>query len=349
VIFLIAVAATLLLIRPLVLMPEVPSWTPAVIVYVMVTMYLGPVAAFVVAFVLFAGPLHKKQDSKSAITSRNTAIALFCAVLGVAVHNLFDFAIFEPGVLTAFWIVIACLISIDSQTKSRPLLVFKPAPFVKVLAVTSVLAAGWAYLSYVFVPVAATTFLIRQANAAISTGRLEPAHKLLEKAAGDDALSASALSLNSRLYLQEYEASPVRDRDLLLRAESCLKRAIERDNVPFKNFERLTDTYRKLAETSTGQAKADWLGKALEAAAQAVKRYPGCGRLYFKQAQIADQMGKTEIAIENYRKAIEIEDEYRRQFKQIYPQQEDIVSRLDSNMYLYSKERVEELSGKSDN
>jgi O-antigen ligase/tetratricopeptide (TPR) repeat protein len=347
VIFLVAAAATLLLIRPLVLMPEAPSWTPAVIVYVAVTMYFGPVAAFVIAFVFFAGPLHKKEGSKSGITSRNTAIALFCAVLGVAVQNLFDFAIFEPGVLTAFWIMMACLISMDSQTKSRPVLSFKPAPFVRGLAVASVVAAGWAYLSYVFVPVAATTFLIRQANAAMSTGRLEPAHQLLEQAAGDDSLSASALSLNGRLYLQQYEASPVRDRDLLLRAESCLKRAIGRDDVPFNNFERLTDTYRKLAETSTGQAKADWLGKALEASAQAVKRYPGCARLHFKEAQIADQMGKTKIAIAGYRKAIEIEDAYRRQFKQIYPEQEDIVSRLDENMYLYSKDRVEELTKKS--
>jgi tetratricopeptide (TPR) repeat protein len=108
--------------------------------------------------------------------------------------------------------------------------------------------------------------------------------------------------------------------------------------------------YHQLAAgTSTEREKADWLNKAFEAASQAVKRYPGCGRLHFKQAQIADQMGNAEFAAEHYGKAMEIEDEYRDQFRQMYPEREDIVSRIDKNMYLYAKERVEELSEKSDN
>jgi hypothetical protein len=55
------------------------------------------------------------------------------------------------------------------------------------------------------------------------------------------------------------------------------------------------------------------------------------------------------LQIEQYRKAIEIEDEYRDQFRQMYPEREDVVSRLDKNRYLYAKERVEELSKKFDN
>jgi tetratricopeptide (TPR) repeat protein len=140
-----------------------------------------------------------------------------------------------------------------------------------------------------------------------------------------------------------------KNRDLLLRAETCLQSAIGRNDAGFKNFERLTDVYRQLAEISAQQEKTGWLNKAFEAASQAVERYPGCGRLHFNHAQIADQMGNAEIAIEQYRKAIEIEDEYRAQFRQMYPEREDVVSRLDNNRYLYAKERVEELSKKSDN
>jgi hypothetical protein len=60
-------------------------------------------------------------------------------------------------------------------------------------------------------------------------------------------------------------------------------------------------------------------------------------------------MGNAEIAVEQYTKAIEIEDEYRDQFRQLYPEREDVVSRIDKNMYLYAKEQIEELSRKSDN
>ena len=347
IIFMIAVSTALLLIRPI-LMPEMLAETLDVIIYIMVTMHIAPAAVFIIAFVLFAGPLLKTRDSKSEIRSTNTAVAVFCAVLGVAIHNLFDFAIFEPGILTTFWALIACLIAIDSHTKSRPLLVLRPKPFVKILTVAVALVTSWIYLSYVFVPVAASTFRIQKADMAMSSGRIEYAHRLLEQAAKDDVLSPSALYLNGRLYLRHYEMALDKNRDLLLHAETSLQSAIERNDAAFKNFERLTDVYRLLAETSTQQEKTDWLNKGFETASKAVERYPGCGRLHFKQAQIADQMSNAEIAIEQYGKAIEIEDEYRDQFRQMYPEREDIVSRLDKNRYYYAKERLEELSKKSD-
>ena len=348
IIVMIAVSTALLLIRPI-LMPETFAETLDVIIYVMVTMYLAPAAVFIIAFVLFAGPLLKTRDSKSEIRSTNTAVAVFCAVLGVVMHNLFDFAIFEPGVFTAFWALIACLIAIDSHTKSRPLLVLNPKPFVKILIVAAAMATCLVYLSYVFIPVAASTFRIRQANMAMSSGRFEYAHELLEKAANDDVLSSSAFYLDGLLYLEHYEMTLDKNRDLLLSAETSLQSAIGRNGAAFKNFERLTDIYRLLAETSIEQEKSDWLKKAFETASQAVERYPGCGRLHFKQAQVADQMGNASIAIEQYGKAIEIEDEYRAQFRQMYPEREDVVSRLGKNEYLLSKERLEELSEKTGN
>jgi O-antigen ligase len=348
VIFLVAVSAALLLIRPI-LMPETFAESLDVIIYVIVTMYVAPAAVFIIAFVLFTGPLLKTSDKKSEVHNTTTTIAIFCAVLGVALHNLIDFAIFEPGVLTTFWALMACLIAIDYQTKSRPPIVLKPKPLVKMLMVTAAIVTSIVYFSYVFIPVAKSTTAIRQANGAMLAGQFERAHKHLEKAAGYDVLSSSALSFNGRLYQHQYEVTLDKDRDLLLSAESCLQSAIGRSSAEFKNFEQLTDIYRLLAETSTGQEKAGWLDKAFEAASQAAERYPGCGRLHFKQAQIADQMGNAANAIEHYTKAIEIEDEYRAQFRRMYPERQDIVSRIDKNMYLYAKERVEELSEKSEN
>jgi hypothetical protein len=341
----VAISTALLFIRPL-LMPEAFAETLDVIIYVIVTMHIAPVAVFIIAFIVFAGPLLKTRDSKTNIRNTNTVIAVFCAILGVVLHNLIDFAIFEPGVLTTFWALMACLIAIDSHTNSRPPHVLKPKPFVKILIVTAALATSWVYFSYVYVPVARSTAMIQQANGA---GQFEYAHEFLKKAANADVRSSSALSLNGRLYLRQYKVTLDKNRDLLLHAETCLQSAIGRNDAPFKNFERLTDVYRLLAETSIEQEKADWLDKAFGAASVAVDRYPGCGRLHFKQAQIADQMGNAEIAVAQYTKAIEIEGEYRDQFRQMYPEKEDVVRRLDKNMYLYAKERVEELSRESDN
>ncbi|MHC4353754.1 MAG: hypothetical protein ACYS0H_13670 [Planctomycetota bacterium] len=101
--------------------------------------------------------------------------------------------------------------------------------------------------------------------------------------------------------------------------------------------------YVQLAETSTGRDKTDWLNKALDAASEAIERYPGCGRLHFKLAQIADRSDRTGAAVVHYAKAIEIEDAYRDQFRRMYPDREEVVSRLGEERYQDSQHRTAEL------
>jgi O-antigen ligase len=345
--FVIIIPAALLLIRPI-LMRTASNETLDVVIYVIVTMYIAPVAVFIVGFVLLAGPLGKAQDTTPQTWDRCAVAALCCAVLGVALHNLTDFAIFEPGVLTTFWAVIACLVAIDSRASRRPSLNLTPAPVVKILAVTIALAMIYAYLSYILVPVAITTSKIDLADQAISAGQFEPAHKLLDEAAKDDPLSAAALSLNGRLYLHQFELTHSDSLQLLTRAAECLQAAIARNDAAFKDFERLADAYYSLGEIAGRQEQAGWFNKAFEAASRSIERYPGCERLHFKLAQTAEQLGKAETAIEQYKKAIELEDQYRAQFKLMYPERQQIVSRLGEEKYQLAMKRVRELSEKSD-
>ncbi len=334
--FLIVVSAALLVVRPIVLTTPVIDM-PAVMIYVVFVLYVMPVAVFVTGFLLLrAGTVSAKTANINVTTT-----ALFCAVLGLLIHNLIDFAIFEPGVFTGFWAIMACLIAAGYHQSNRKRLVIKPAPVVKVIAAAVAVAAILVYLNYVLIPVAKTTAKIRQAYRAISNGRFEQAHNLLNSAGEDDCLSAAALSLNGRVYLQEFHSRRSGKTKLLSAAERCLLDAIERNRADYKNFERLADVYSLLAEASSGQTKADWLNKGFQAAQNAVERYPGSGRLRIKLGQAAEQLGKTGFACEQYRKAIEIEDSFRRQFQQMYPGQE-VFSRLGEEKYEFAKQRLSE-------
>jgi hypothetical protein len=340
--FLIFISLVLLLIRPI-LMPKTPTDAFAVLLYVIVTVYVAPIAVFIIAFLLVAGPLdgirHARYDLRST-----SAVALFCAVLGVLLHNLTDFAIFEPGVFTALWTIIACLIAIDAHTNPRPPIVRKSTPSTKTLVVTAALAIGGVYLGYALIPVARSTTKIRQANKSIAIGQFDYAHELLAKAAQDDSLSSASLFLNGRLYLHHFNLTKGKNRNLLLQAENTFKAAIERNNVAYKSFERLTDVYGALAETSKQQEKTDWLNKALVAVSLAIDRYPGCGRLHLKKAQIAEQLGQTESAIEQYQRAVDIEDQYRDQFRRMYPERDEIVSRLGHEQYDQAQKKLNTLT-----
>jgi hypothetical protein len=334
---LVVVSAVLLAVRPMVsTMPA--SDMPAVVIYVIFVLYVMPVAVFIVGLWLLAGGTIRTKT----VSINITVAALFCAALGLLIHGLVDFAIFEPGVLTCFWAIMASLIAADYHQNNRKQLVIKPAPVAKVLAAVAAVAAISAYLNYILIPVAKTTAKIRQAHQAVSNGQFKRAHNLLNSAAEDDRLSAAALSLNSRLYLQQFHSGQARQTELLLAAERCLLGAIGRNSADYKNFEWLADVYSLLAETSSERAKAVRLNKALQAAENAVERYPGSGRLRLKLGQTAEQLNKTEFACQQYRKAVEIEDSYRRQFRQMYPGQE-VFSRLGEERYEFAKQRIKQL------
>ena len=341
--FLIVISLALLVIRPI-LMPKTPTDELAVIVYLIVTVYIAPIAVFIIAFLIVAGPLRKTQDTKYDVRNPHTAAAVFCAALGVVLHNLTDFALFEPGVFTALWTMMACLIVIHIHAQPRPPIILKPARLAKMLVVTATVVAGGFYLAYALIPTARSTAKIRRANKAIAIGQFDDAHELLEKAAEDDVLSSAPAGLNGRLYLHHFQLTRGKNRNLLIRAEESLKAAIHRNDVTYKNYERLSDVYCWLATISIQQEKTDWLNKALDAASLATDRYPGCGRLHFKKAQIAEQLDKTETAIEQYKQAVDIEDQYRAQFRQMYPEREKIVSRLGEEEYNMAKDKLKALS-----
>jgi hypothetical protein len=331
-VFVIVVSVGLLLIRPII-MPVTGGGTLDVMIYVIFTLYVAPVVAFVVGFwLLTANGISSKTPDTNI-----TAAALFCACLGVILHNLIDFAIFEPGVLTTFWVVMAALIAVDFHQRSRRQFVLKPTPFARVMVVAGGLIITWAYFNYALIPVAKATAKTQRAIRDIGY-----AHELLAGAAEDDRLDPTALNLNGRLYLQRYNEMPNAQPALLKKAEVCFLAAIERSRADFKNFERLAKVYTLLAETSTQQGKTDWLHKAFDSAGRAVQLYPGSARLRVVLAKIAEKLGQTDVAIEQYEKAVDIEDSFRVQFRLMYPGWE-MFSRLGEEKYKNTKQRIKEL------
>ena len=350
----VCISAALLIVRPIIF-PMPPTGSSEERQAGILVLYIMPVFVFLVGFLLVAaGPGQPKKSGPGPILDSQRSVvapALFSAAVGLLIHNLIDFAIFEPGVLTTFWAIIACLIATDYNDNSRPCSVLRAVPVVRLAAVVAGLAIVLAYLNYALIPVAASADKTYRAQQIMSFDQFDQIHTLLDSAAADDPLDPAALSLNGRLYLRHFElthnASPgvpgEANRDLLVRAEKCFLGAIDRNPAAFKNFERLTDVYMLLAETSPPQDSTTWVQKAYGTALQAVELYPGCARLRVETARIAEQLGKTDVAIEQYKKAIDIEDSYARQFKAIYPQKQEAVSRLGNDKYLYAKERLKAL------
>ena len=319
--FLIVISAVLLLIRP-VLSPMSTAGSLEEKYAAIILLYVIPVVVFIAGFLLLTtGRVSNKADYANI-----TAVGLFCACIGLLIHNLIDFAIFEPGVFTAFCAVIASVIALDYHQKSRRQVVRKPAPFTKVLAAAGGVVILWAYFNYALVPVAKANSNIKSAMLGLGY-----ADELLDDAARYDPLDPAAPNMNGRFYLQEYDET--KKKQSLEKAVKCFLGAVKRNNADFKNYEKLSQVYNLLGDNK----------KAYEWGLEAAKRYPGSGRLQFNLGEIAEKMGKTAVAVEHYKEAVNIEDKYRGQFRQMYPGRK-VVSRLGEEKYKKVKQRIEFLS-----
>jgi len=330
-----SISLVLLILRPILTADEVGSqWL--VIFYVILKLYITPACIFILAFwFLFktsnaaAGPEHKQNVL--------TAAPLFCAVIAVAIHNLIDFAIFAPAVLTCFWAVVACLAAISFQHNNLETLTFAPLKITRIASIAAAMLLTFALTVYALAP-------------AIKSGRktqlamrnFAHTHELLDNAAADDLLDPEPASLNGRAYMQHYQQTANKDAALLEAAAECFTEAVNRDNDNFKNYEKLSNIYTLLAETATPNIQIPYLQKARDFAELAVKRYPGSDRLHFKLAQLADRLGETTTALYHYKKTVQIEGGFRAQFHTMYPDRK-IFSRLGQQKYQLAKQRTTEL------
>lgn len=338
IIYLIVLSIALLLIRPAI-MPTLRADTPEKLIYDVLPLYIVPVVAFIIGFVLLiANENTRNQDSKQQTQSsiRNPdfiAAALFCAVVGVILHNLIDFAIFEPPVLTIFWAIIACLIAINNQQNSRPYFILKSGPFLKVTATVITVLIILAYLNYALIPAAKNIAKIQQANRNAHFGYSPEIHNNLNAAAQEDRLDPIAPNLNAGLYVEHFLYTGKKQRDLIKKIEQLYLNAIERDEANFINYDKLSMFYDLIDRPKDAY---DWGLKA-------AKHHPTSSRIQFRLAEIAEKLNNTDNAINHYKKVIDIVNSFRHQFQLMFPD-EEIVGRLEQDKYNLAQDRLQKLS-----
>jgi len=338
------VCLAMLLIRPLVI-PESTAKTMDEKLYIVFTSYLVPAVAFVVGFWLLSAVLQTAPNTYALAGARVSVIALSCALFVVLIHNLIDYAILEPGVFTTFCAVLACVVALDSNRKVKPALVLKSGAVVRITAVAAGAIVCWAYLNYALLPVAGNTAKIAKAKKAARYGQFELAHNLLDAAAEDDPLDPKAPLLNGRIYLDQFGFVTPEQPQLLLSAEQSLFVAAQRNPADYRSFDRLFEVYTTLAQT-VPQQRDELMSKAFESSLAAVELYPGSAEICLRVASAAEQLGKTDTALEYYKKAVAIEDGFREQFRLMYPNRE-VFSRLGEEKYALAKKRIEMLSPES--
>lgn len=329
----ISAVLVLLFVRPIFMRADIAG-SIEIILYVLAILYATPAFCLGVALWLCV-------RTESLRTGQILRAALLCGLFAVLIHNLIDFAIFEPGIMTAFWACIAIIHS-DFRVQNAGAEGPKPKRTRKLILAVSAAALSAAVIWLCVVPPAKTAIKAEKAKQLSTRGEFRKAMVLLSRACADDILNPTPAALAGKMSLYEFETNPKNRPAALLQAENSFLAAIKRDHADFKNYENLAGVYERCAQI-TGDKRMIWLEKAFLALQEALKRYPTSSGLHFKLAETARQLGRDDLAIEHYKKAIEIEDAFTEQFKTMYPGKE-IFSRMGKIKYKEAEEKIEELT-----
>ncbi|OHB53885.1 MAG: hypothetical protein A2Y07_10335 [Planctomycetes bacterium GWF2_50_10] len=326
----------------------------SVIIFVMFWLYGLPI------IILLAALWMLSMAESLSITARPGQMAIVCGIFGVIVHNLIDFAIFEPGVYTALWLMIAVVISISKNAGQGKTIELCPG---NIWGSAGVLAGFGVLFAATFLclgPVVRSSILISSALNTISPAiglaqrpkaldattvekvlksSFASADANLARAATEDKYSAEIPAMNGSLAMQVYELPDSNDIKLLEWARDRFLLAAQRDRADFKNYNRLAEVFTKLADAQP-QFRKKYLTQAAIAIDEAIKRYPGSDQLWFEAGKIAQLSGDLPRARSCFAKAVEIEDAYRLMFARMYPGRE-LFSRLGQAKYEYAKSQMQ--------
>ena len=330
------VLTALLAVRPVVMQLEASAgsfneWGAA---YLLLIVIPAGVVAVVFGLLRFAG----KGDASLHRDNNKLSLTIACGLAAALLHNLVDFALFEPGVWTWFWLLAAaglalgehpCSIAVPIQKKRRWLV---PA------------AAVATYGVYIAVFVAPP---VRRGALVAAAVRQPPeqAKTMLERAVAVDVLSSDAAFFAGQLmHYYGGKMGQTVNREIIRAAETFAKIAVARSPHDPRCRQLLADVLLASSQhTDDVAAKIALRQDAYAVLQEALRLYPGSDTLNYKLGVLAEELGQNEAAIGYLQTALEIETAYRRQFEVMYPKQQDIISRLGHSVYQDLLARLERL------
>jgi len=315
----------LLLFRPFVSEGGIGGENAVVQQSVFLLMYVLPAAAFVLAFGLLWATA---KEPTSVMPREGLLCGLVCGVVGILIHNMIDFAIFEPGVWMSFWLMLALIIAVSRGPQKPAGAEAPPVKQRRLGILIAAMVAGLTGYHYVWIPVKAGT--------AFQQGLrdFDHAEEYFMESARIDPLDPAPWVFAGQWRLSKFESSRLSSREHPEKAVSHFQQACGRDRANFRCRELLGRAYIAQAEVNPEQS-GQLLESAYQAGLEAQTRYPGSDRIAYDLGLLAERMGNREEACKQFMFAVIIEGQYRAQFARMYPGY-PLCSRLGQSRYDYA-------------
>ncbi|MBW8017576.1 MAG: O-antigen ligase family protein [Planctomycetes bacterium] len=337
-----AIFIAMLLFRPILMKVNYDNSDAFTIFVTFLILFAAPALFFLIPYMAMIRTEYRLKETR---LSEKTGALLFCAIAAVALHNLIDFAFFEPAISTIFWTLTACMVAWQLNKNKQTAAIFQIDKIFRIGAACLTIACTWAFVHFAVTPPVRASLLHEQVNQMLNRPILDPytIHQKLSAAAKADPLSTDAPVLHGNILLQQFQTGNAKTPGILHQAVERFTEAAKRDEANYSYYEKLSTAHDLLASQETGRPAKANKEKAAYWMDESIKRYPNSARLHIKAAILAESNEKIAKALQHYKKAIDIEDDYRKIFKVMYPERE-IFSRLGEDKYQQAKQKVKQFS-----
>ncbi len=316
------ITVVLFIVRPFVI-PVESSDNTSVMVYVLIVMYAAPALIFLFTVWILDKAIDNELDFQYLQAS------IFCGIIAMLAHNLIDFAIFEPGVMSMLFLAGAVFVSITKDRLNRFGWRIRIDRSDAIVVSTLATAAFAVVLLLGYIPVVCSTLRLEKAF----WGKRLKVHQLVE-AASCDPFGCKIEPFIAKVLWSEYD--PQQNSDNLVLAEKYFSMAIKKNPANFKNYKNLGRLRRDMADNTETYRRKTLLTGAEDAYRMAIARYPADAELHLELGKVMFQQDKPQEANEEFAAALKIERKFRERFKRMYPDQE-VVSRIDPKDYEFLK------------
>ncbi|AQQ70107.1 putative bicarbonate transporter, IctB family [Limihaloglobus sulfuriphilus] len=298
--------------------------------YIFVTVFLFPAVLFAAAGILII------RLGEIDIDSDELSYAAFAALIAVIIHNSIDFAFFEPGITYAWMLICVTAVRNTGKTaEEKPI----PAAAGKALVPLCLIAAGMA--GFVAVQYYASLDLLGKG---LKKNHLDAAEKTITRSARYDFFSSKPYSMLSKRILSEYQHNFKSDVELLDAAADYSQKAVEKNPENFKPIDDLAAVYEQRANDTTGSEQLSALERACETLERALELYPSKAEFCYRLGNVYEKLGREAAAYKQYKKALEIETLFQKEFKLMYGRRDKTFRLLGDENYSKLIEKIESLN-----
>ncbi len=291
-----------------------------------------------------------------------SVLAIGCGLAAFLLHNTIDFAIFQPGVGSSFWAMVAVAIAaklyspvdvepgtpkahkavdddVEYVSSCGGKYLRKRARVIMALVSFGLVVAVW--LLYV-VPVCRAKRYLDLAQQSSTAGDFEAARTYAVQASLIDTRDPAGPRFLGRLYFSRWQSVPADTKKqsemFMQQALRFLQEAIMRNRAQYSYYITLSHMYQ-----AAGQVYADknYARLAIQYARKALERFPCDTSLLVEYARLLARQGQINQAAKFYTQALKYENLFLRQQRIMYPKRKKLVPRLDPEQRILAVQFLE--------